>query len=131
MDTRLMPGDVVARLLRSEMVHSDLPRGTLNCCSVGDLFFEIEKLKKRGHSMSGIVGSSTEFHEAVRKHVAHVAPLDSQALQGGLFESETGEASFFQPAVAAGHPSDTITIIALRDFDGVWGTDFLAARLRG
>ena len=128
METHLMEREVVGRLLKGEMPHSDLPENTVNCCSVGDLFFEVEKLKKHGHSMSEVIGGTTEFHKAVQKYLAHVAPLDSQSLQSGLFDGDPSEAGFFKPAITAEHPSDTITIIALRDFDAVWSTDFLAAR---
>ena len=98
---------------------------TINCCTIGDVFFEVEKLKKQGHQMTKILSSSTEFHRALASNAATLAPLDSQALQSSLFEDGEDGLQFFRQAVDAAHPSESINVIALRDFDLVWGTDLL------
>jgi len=128
MDVNLLDPAVIRDLLTSEMEHSELSSATINCCTIGDVFFEVEKLKKQGRSMSLILSSSTEFHNALTTGVATLAPLDSQALQSGLFEDGEDGLQFFRQAVDAAHPSESINVIALRDFDLVWGTDILAYR---
>jgi hypothetical protein len=79
--------------------------------------------------MAAIISCSSEFHHALETNRAHVAPLDAQALQSGLFD-RNDEVRFFRPAVMTSRPpSDSIDIVALRDFDEVWGSDLLRQRL--
>ena len=125
MDVNLLAPTVIRKLLTGEQEHSELSSATINCCTIGDVFFEVEKLKKQGHQMTQILSSSTEFHRALASNAATLAPLDSQALQSSLFEDGEDGLQFFRQAVDAAHPSESINVIALRDFDLVWGTDLL------
>ena len=125
MEVNLLGPAVIRKLLTGELEHSELSSGAINCCTIGDLFFEVEKLKKQGHLMTQILSCSTEFHHALTSSVATLAPLDAQALQSGLFDDGEDELQFFRQAVDAAHPSESINVIALRDFDLVWGTDIL------
>lgn len=129
MKTSLLTSATIRQLLSSQLLHTDLPEESINCCLIGEIFLELEKLKKGGHSMSQVFSRSSEFDHAVATGTAQVAPLDAQALANGLFEDECEELEFFEPAVdCSKHPSESVNIIVARDFDKTWTTDFLTGR---
>ncbi len=130
MEAYLVGADRIRELLNSKFLHTDLPHPAVNCCLIGDVFFQLERLKKNGHSMTEVLARTSEFDKAVGKGFALVAPLDSQALENGLIAWEDGEIDFFEPAIQkAKHPSDSVNIIAARDFDRTWCTEFLTNRI--
>jgi hypothetical protein len=129
METSLVTSATIRQLLSSQMLHTDLHEGSINCCLIGEIFLELEKLKKGGHLMSQILSKSSEFDHAVAIGTIQVAALDAQALENGLFEEKCEELGFFKPAVdCSKHPSESVNIIVARDFDKTWTTDFLSSR---
>ena len=127
METCLVGPDRIRELLNSRFPHTDLPQPAVNCCLIGDVFFQLERLKKNGHSMTEVLGRSSEFDQAVGRGFALVAPLDAQALENGLIAWENEAIGFFEPAINKDkHPSESVNIIAARDFDRTWNTEFLS-----
>lgn len=116
----------VRKLLCSELQHTELPLGNIRCCPIGDVFFQVELIKKRGGSTAKISDSTSEFHRAMGSSAVQIAPLDAQALGSGLFVEDEHPVAFYSDAIdSSRHPSQSIDVVALRDFDSVWSTTFL------
>lgn len=128
METALLPSTTIGRLLSSKMDHGKLPGGQINCSLIGDVFLELEKLKKKGLPMTRVISKSCEFHRAVGVGAATVAPLDVQSLENGLFDNSGADISFFSAAVdCAKPPCHSVNVIVARDFDHTWATNFASA----
>jgi hypothetical protein len=129
MNIVLLESGLIRKLLSCESSHTELASTSINCCLIGDAFFEVEKLKKRGHAMAHIRSGASEFQIGVNQNRVFIAPLDSSALQNGLFEENEGIICFHADAVNYEyHPYESLGIITLRDFDLTFGTNYLQTR---
>lgn len=128
MDTNLVTAETLRALLTNQASHTSLLSSAINCCAIGDVFYQTERLKKDGHTMDAVIRGDTEFNRAVMSAMVSIAPLDQQAIESCLFKNSFYDVEFFADVQNASHPSECIDRIALRHFDQLWSTDFLTRR---
>ena len=99
MRTELLAAASIRDLLASRNSHEELREGVIHCCFVGDVFLELERLKKEEHPMSEVLSRVTKFDREVGGGRLQVAALDVQALENGLFTDDPETAEIFEQAV--------------------------------